>query len=243
MLTPDPILFSIHLYGKTPILVTPWTFFGLIGNVLFTARVLVQWIASERQKKSIAPVTFWWASLAATLIMILYCIQRFETERGVIAFLLGYSINVVPYARNLMLIYSIKRVWHVLSYIACALIFLAALFLLGWVFHAGIGTLEMIAPGVEGPSSRFVQYVALFLGLAGNTIWSTRFIPQWIYSESKGTSVLPKWFWIWSLVGQMICLVYALILRDLVFILGFLFNGIPIVRNIMLSQGHASAHD
>jgi len=243
MITPDPVLFSFRLYGNTPILVTPWTFFGLVGNVLFTARVLVQWIASERQKKSIAPVAFWWASLAATLIMILYCIQRFEVERGVIAFLLGYSINIVPYTRNLMLIYSIRRIWHVLSYVACALIFLAALALLGWVFYEGIGTRGMIAPGADAASGRFMQYLVLFLGLAGNAIWSTRFIPQWIHSERRGKSVLPMWFWIWSLVGQLICLAYALILRDLVFILGFLFNGIPIVRNIMLSKGHTSAHD
>jgi lipid-A-disaccharide synthase-like uncharacterized protein len=201
--------------------VTPWTFIGLVANVLFTARVIIQWIASERQRKSVAPVTFWWCSLIATVIMIFYSIQRFDTEPGVVAFLLGYSINVMPYSRNLALIYSPRRSWHVASYVASAAVFLYALTFLR--------SFNLRPEGAGG---------WVWLGFVGNAIWSTRFIPQWIYSERKRESVLPLWFWIWSLVGQMICLVYALIIHDLVFILGFLFNGIPIVRNIMLSHGH-----
>jgi lipid-A-disaccharide synthase-like uncharacterized protein len=226
MLTPDPVLFSFRLYSQTPIVVTPWTFIGLVANALFTARVIIQWIASERQRKSIAPVTFWWCSLIATVIMIFYSIQRFDVEPGVVAFLLGYSINVLPYTRNLALIYAPRRRWHVASYVLSAAIFLYSL-----TFLRSFNLLP------EGATAW------VYLGLAGNAVWSTRFIPQWIYSEKKRQSVLPMWFWIWSLAGQMLCLAYALILHDLVFILGFLFNGIPIIRNIMLIRQHGSSAD
>jgi len=227
MITPDPTLFQFSPYGKTPILITPWTFIGLMGNVLFTARVLIQWIASEKQRKSIAPVTFWWASLAATLIMVFYSIQKFE-----IAFLLGYTINIIPYLRNLMLTNKSPRPWQILTYFGSAAVFLAGLIFL--IVNAKAAILG-INPQTQIPEGGGWIY----LGLAGNLAFNTRFLGQWLYSERKGRSVLPLWFWIWSLAGQMLCLTYALIIHDLVFILGFLFNGIPILRNIILIARHA----
>lgn len=217
MITADPVLFSFHLYGSEPIVVTPWTFIGLVGNALFSARVLIQWISSEKHKKSVAPATFWWTSLAATIVMILYSLQRAE-----LAFLLGYSINIVPYVRNLVLIHSPRRIWHILSYVVSVAVFVGSLLLLRYV---GVPLIH---------SSWF------YFGLVGVLIWNSRFIVQWLFAETKGQSVLPLWFWVWSLTGQMLCLVYALILHDLVFILGFLFNGIPIVRNIMLIRQHGT---
>ena len=218
MITSDPILFSIRLYGETPIVVTPWTFIGLVGNALFSTRVLIQWITSEKHRKSMAPATFWWTSLAATVVMILYSLQRAE-----LAFLLGYSINIVPYVRNLVLIHSPRRTWHILSYVISATVFVVSLLLMRYV-------------GVPLVHSNWVYF-----GIAGVLIWNTRFILQWVHAEAKGESILPLWFWIWSLTGQMFCLVYSLILHDLVFILGFLFNGIPIARNIMLIKRYAPA--
>ncbi|MBM3335616.1 lipid-A-disaccharide synthase N-terminal domain-containing protein [Candidatus Sumerlaeota bacterium] len=229
MITPDPTLFSFRLYSSQEIVVTAWTFIGLVGNALFTARVLIQWIASEKQRRSIAPVTFWWTSLAATLIMVFYSIQRLE-----VAFLLGYTINIVAYVRNLMLASPGLRPRHVVAYALSAVVFVT-----GAVFVVRFGreALALTAPGHAAAG----HGGWLYLGLAGNLIFNTRFLLQWIYSERKKASVLPLWFWVWSLVGQMLCLVYALILHDLVFILGFIFNGIPIGRNIMLCLRHAEA--
>lgn len=216
MITPDPTLFSFQIYGQTPILVTPWTFIGLIGNALFSARVLIQWIVSEKHKKSLAPPTFWWTSLAATVVMVMYSLQRAE-----FAFLLGYSINIVPYVRNLVLIYTPRRGWRILSYVVSVAVFVVSLA----VFR------QLGAPIVH---TRWVYF-----GIVGVLVWNTRFLAQWAHAEAKRESALPLWFWLWSLTGQLLCLVYSLILHDLVFILGFLFNGIPIVRNIMLIRGGA----
>jgi len=231
LITSDPILFSFRLYSHTPILVTPWTFIGLVANCLFTARVIIQWAASEKQKKSIAPVTFWWASLAATNIMVFYSIQKVEA-----AFLLGYTINLVSYTRNLMLSYPKPRLWNIMCYVITAIVFAGALGFL--LYLAKSASLSAQVPSIVQTHGKWI-----YLGLVSNLIWSTRFIPQWIYSEKKRRSVLPLWFWIWSLIGQVFCLLYALILHDLVFILGFLFNGIPIARNIMLILRHAPSEE
>ena len=81
-----------------------WLIFGLCGNIAFFTRFLVQWIHSERHKESRIPPIFWWQSLVGTFILLAYFIHKRE-----IVGVLGYIVNVVPYTRNLMLIYRKRR--------------------------------------------------------------------------------------------------------------------------------------
>lgn len=60
----------------------------------------------------------------------------------------------------------------------------------------------------------------LILGLAGQALFSMRFIIQWIYSEKRRQSIIPPVFWYFSLGGSLLLLIYALLRRDLVFTLG-----------------------
>lgn len=76
-----------------------WVFFGLLGQLLFTGRFLVQWIASERARRSVVPVAFWWFSIAGGLILLAYAIYRRDP-----VFILGQSLGVFIYSRNLWLI-------------------------------------------------------------------------------------------------------------------------------------------
>lgn len=76
-----------------------WVLFGLAGQMLFTARFLVQWIASERAGRSTIPVAFWWFSICGGLTLLAYAIYR-----GDPVFILGQSMGVFIYARNLWLI-------------------------------------------------------------------------------------------------------------------------------------------
>lgn len=78
-----------------------WVCVGLGGQMLFSARFLVQWLASERAKKSVMPVAFWWFSIAGGLTLLSYAIYR-----GDPVFILGQSLGVVIYARNLWLIHA-----------------------------------------------------------------------------------------------------------------------------------------
>lgn len=76
-----------------------WVLFGLAGQLLFTARFLVQWIASERARQSVIPVAFWYFSMAGGVVLLSYAIYRRDP-----VFVLGQSLGVFIYARNLWLI-------------------------------------------------------------------------------------------------------------------------------------------
>jgi len=78
--------------------------FGFSGQALFSARFLIQWIASERQRKSVVPVLFWYFSLAGGLTLFLYAIYREDP-----VFMLGQGFGLVVYIRNLRLIRHEKR--------------------------------------------------------------------------------------------------------------------------------------
>jgi lipid-A-disaccharide synthase-like uncharacterized protein len=76
-----------------------WIALGFAGQLLFTGRFLVQWIASERKKKSVVPIHFWILSLGGSLILLAYAIHRRDP-----VFVLGQSAGSFIYIRNLMLI-------------------------------------------------------------------------------------------------------------------------------------------
>jgi lipid-A-disaccharide synthase-like uncharacterized protein len=73
--------------------------FGLIGNGIFSARFLVQWIASERRGESVIPVAFWYLSIAGSLVLCAYFAVRHDPVGT-----LAYVPNSFVYARNLWLI-------------------------------------------------------------------------------------------------------------------------------------------
>jgi len=74
----------------------------------------------------------------------------------------------------------------------------------------------------------------LYLGFAGQLLFGLRFLVQWVASERKGESIIPIYFWYFSLVGSMILLAYAIFRRDPVFILGQSTGFIVYMRNLML---------
>ncbi len=76
-----------------------WVAFGLVGQAAFFSRFLVQWIASERQGKSVIPVVFWYLSLSGSILLLVYAIHRQEP-----IFALGQSVGGIVYIRNLVLL-------------------------------------------------------------------------------------------------------------------------------------------
>ncbi|HCD35270.1 MAG TPA: hypothetical protein DER01_22910 [Phycisphaerales bacterium] len=81
-----------------------WVAVGLLGQVLFTGRMIVQWIASEKSKRSVVPTAFWWMSLIGASMLITYFIWRKDVV-GVLGQATGWFI----YVRNLYLIYGHKK--------------------------------------------------------------------------------------------------------------------------------------
>jgi lipid-A-disaccharide synthase-like uncharacterized protein len=78
-----------------------WLGIGLLGQAMFSARFLVQWIASERRKESVIPVPFWYFSIGGGLTLLAYAIYRLDP-----VFILGQGAGVFIYARNL---YFVRR--------------------------------------------------------------------------------------------------------------------------------------
>jgi lipid-A-disaccharide synthase-like uncharacterized protein len=81
-----------------------WVKIGFLGQAVFTARFLVQWVASERRRDSIVPVAFWWLSLTGGLILLSYAIHRQDP-----VIIVGQAMGLVVYVRNLMLVERARR--------------------------------------------------------------------------------------------------------------------------------------
>jgi lipid-A-disaccharide synthase-like uncharacterized protein len=78
-----------------------WVALGLLGQLLFAGRMLVQWLTSERRGRSTVPLAFWWMSLAGASMLLVYFIWRKDVV-GV----LGQSTGWLIYARNLYMIHT-----------------------------------------------------------------------------------------------------------------------------------------
>lgn len=76
-----------------------WIGIGFVGQGLFTARFLVQWLASEKAGRSLIPLAFWYFSLGGGIVLLSYAIHRQDP-----VFILGQSTGVFIYLRNLILI-------------------------------------------------------------------------------------------------------------------------------------------
>ncbi len=81
-----------------------WVVIGLSGQLLFSARWLVQWITSERARRSVIPIAFWYFSVAGSLTLLAYALYRMDP-----VFILGHVANSVIYVRNLVLLMREKR--------------------------------------------------------------------------------------------------------------------------------------
>ena len=81
-----------------------WKAIGFAGIGTFGTRFLVQWLYSEKHKESKIPPIFWWQSLIGTMLCLAYFVRQ-QDSVGIA----GYLLNVIPYTRNLMLVYSKKR--------------------------------------------------------------------------------------------------------------------------------------
>lgn len=82
---------------------TLWLGIGFLGQALFSARFIVQWLKSEKEKKSIFPITFWYFSISGGLTLLAYAIYRQDP-----VFILGQASGLLIYARNLYFVFNEK---------------------------------------------------------------------------------------------------------------------------------------
>ncbi|MEX0731228.1 MAG: lipid-A-disaccharide synthase N-terminal domain-containing protein [Aquisalimonadaceae bacterium] len=81
-----------------------WIGVGFLGQALFSMRFLVQWLSSERERRSVIPVAFWYFSVAGGATLLAYAIYRADP-----VFISGQLVGLCIYARNLQLIFRRKQ--------------------------------------------------------------------------------------------------------------------------------------
>lgn len=192
---------------------------GFAAQILFSARLLLQWIQSEKVKKVLTPELFWQLSLIASFLLFIYGWLRDD-----FAIMLGQSLTYFIYIRNMQLQGSWKKLPSFLRGFLLAFPFLIATY----SFNNNQIDIERLFKNENIP------FWLLLFGSIGQIIFTLRFVYQWIYSERIKESTLPFGFWMLSLVGSLMILSYAIIRRDPVLFIGQLFGFIIYSRNIYI---------
>lgn len=192
---------------------------GFLAQGFFSARILVQWILSERARRVLSPSIFWVLSLAGAYLLCLYGWLRHD-----FAIVLGQFISYYVYLWNL----NIKGVWHKIALpLRCVLLL------------TPIVVICMVAGNAAEFAARFlhnseVPLWLLLFGSAGQVLFTLRFVYQWLYSRHEGESRLPAGFWIISLAGSLAIISYGIIRLDPVLIVGQAFGLVAYTRNLVL---------
>jgi len=192
---------------------------GFTAQIFFSARLLVQWIQSERLKRILNPEVFWKFSLAASFLLFVYGWLRDD-----FAIMLGQSVTYFIYIRNMQLQGTWKRLHGILRFFL-------------WIFPAFIVIYSYNNNQFDIDRlfrNENIPFGLLVWGSLGQVIFTFRFIYQWVYSENRKESSLPMGFWILSLVGSFMIIAYAIYRKDPVLLLGQSFGFIVYSRNIML---------
>jgi len=196
---------------------------GFLSQILFSARLLVQWISSEKAGRVLSPLLFWQFSIVASFLMVVYGILRND-----LAIIFGQSITYGVYIRNL----HYQRFWDKIPRpirIGAILFPLSAII---WLTAGNKYNFHTIITNEDIP------FLLMVWGVASQFIFTFRFIFQWIYMEKRKESLLPIGFWVISFIGSMMVLSYAIIRKDPVLFVGQIFGFIVYSRNILLWLKH-----
>lgn len=192
---------------------------GFLAQILFSARLIVQWITSERHRRVITPTLFWTLSLTASFLLFIYGYLRDD-----FAIMLGQTLTYFIYIRNLQL----QNQWTRIPFVIRMVLYLIPTGIAIYYFNNNVIDVEVLFRNEAIPPW------LLWLGIISQLVFTFRFVYQWLYSEYKKTSALPLGFWLLSLVGSILILVYAINRRDPVLFIGHLLGSVIYVRNLIL---------
>lgn len=192
---------------------------GFLAQLLFSARLLHQWLSSEKLKKVSTPTLFWIFSLVASFLLFTYGWLRND-----FAIMLGQSLSYFIYIRNLQL----QGKWKEAPKALRLFLILFPVFIIVYGYNNNNYDLKALFDNDNIP------LWLLLLGVVAQIIFTLRFVYQWAYSEHKKISCLPKGFWQLSLVGALLILVYAIFRRDPVLFVGHTFGSVIYMRNLLI---------
>lgn len=192
---------------------------GFLAQIFFSARILIQWILSEKAKEIVSPSIFWILSIAGSYLLFIYgwCRDDFSI-------ILGQIISYYIYIWNL----NAKGIWEKVHMLLRIVLVITPVVACAYLLRE--------------PEVFFNQFFRnedipiwlLVFGSAGQVIFTLRFIYQWAYSYRRHVSTLPIGFWIISLTGSAIIVSYGIFRLDPVLILGQSTGFVAYTRNIIL---------
>jgi len=194
---------------------------GLAAQIFFGARTLLQWVMSERARKSLSPSIYWILSMVGSWLFFIYGWMRED-----FAIILGQVISYYVYIWNL----DAKGLWKKIPVELRILL-------------AGTPPAAIVLASGDAASfvSTFLQNESvpmwlLIFGSAGQLIFTLRFVYQLIYSYKRKESLLPLGFWIISVSGSAVIIAYGIIRRDPILLLGQVPGIVTYLRNISLHK-------
>ncbi len=196
---------------------------GFLAQILFSARQLTQWIASEKAGRILSPLLFWQLSIVASFLLMVYGILRND-----LAIILGQIITYGVYIRNL----HYHKFWSKVPQLLRILAFVFPGLAIGWLLAGDTYNIHKLF------TNRAISWPLMVWGVIGQCVFTFRFVYQWLYSEKRKQSILPLGFWLISITGSIMVLSYATFRKDPVLFVGQLFGVVVYSRNIVLGLRH-----
>ncbi|WP_281847536.1 lipid-A-disaccharide synthase N-terminal domain-containing protein [Olleya namhaensis] len=192
---------------------------GFLAQTLFSSRLIIQWITSEKQKRVITPTLFWTLSLIASFLLFIYGYLRDD-----FAIMLGQGLTYYIYIRNLQL----QNQWKTFPAGIRWILLLMPIFITVFYFNNNaIDTVKLF-------KNQAIPLWLLVLGIVSQIVFTLRFVYQWLYSEKNKESSLPLGFWALSLIGSLLILTYAIFRVDYVLLVGHSLGAVIYVRNLLI---------
>lgn len=207
-----------------------WIIFsiGFFAQILFSSRLIIQWIVSEKQKQVITPTLFWTFSLIASFLLFVYGYLRQD-----FAIMLGQMLTYFIYIRNLQL----QNQWQKIPKPIQWFLFLVPAFIVIYYYNNNKIDVELLF------KNEAIPFWLLVLGIISQVVFTFRFVYQWLYSEKQKESILPFGFWALSLFGSLSILSYAILRKDPVLFVGHSLGAVVYIRNLVLLKKYHDKND
>ncbi len=192
---------------------------GFLAQILFSSRSLIQWLLSEKHKKVVTPELFWQLSLLASFLLFIYGYLRDD-----FAIMLGQTLTYFIYIRNMQL----QGSWNRLPKLLRIFIWIFPLLIVLYGYNNSVMDRYNIFQNQD------ITPALMILGVVGQVVFTFRFVYQWLYSEKNKESSLPLGFWILSILGALLILIYAVYRKDPVLLVGHLLGLVMYSRNAYL---------
>lgn len=192
---------------------------GFLAQLLFSGRLILQWILSEKSKKVLTPSIFWKLSLLASFLLFVYGYLRDD-----FAIMLGQILTYFIYIRNL----QIQGEWIKTPKLLRGFLWVFPVLIVIYSYNNNTYDLANLF------KNEAISFWLLIWGSVAQIIFTLRFVYQWIYSEKNKESSLPYGFWLLSLIGSLMILIYAILRKDPVLFIGHSMGSIIYSRNIII---------